>query len=107
MQDQNSPTTSAWGPRLYTFFMYLSDVDEGGHTAFPLLNLTVQPKKGRAVRYTYLCVCVCVCVCVRTCVRVCVCVNREGERESDVDDGGHTAFPLLKLTVKRKRGRAV
>ena len=30
--DQNSPQTSAWGPRLYTFFMYLNDVDDGGQT---------------------------------------------------------------------------
>jgi len=47
--DQNSPTTSAWGPRLYTFFMYLNDVEAGGQTAFPLLNISVTPKRGRAV----------------------------------------------------------
>lgn len=28
-----SPHHSAWGPRLYTFFMYLSDVEEGGECA--------------------------------------------------------------------------
>jgi prolyl 4-hydroxylase len=32
--------------------MYLSDVEEGGGTRFPLLNLTVEPKKGRAVLWT-------------------------------------------------------
>mmetsp|Transcript_4005 Transcript_4005/g.11593 ORF Transcript_4005/g.11593 Transcript_4005/m.11593 type:complete len:465 (+) Transcript_4005:3-1397(+) len=47
--DQNSPRASAWGPRLYTWFMYLSDVDAGGGTRFPKLNITVEPKKGRAL----------------------------------------------------------
>lgn len=50
--DQNSPRASAWGPRLYTFFMYLSDVEAGGGTRFPLLNLTITPAKGRAVLWT-------------------------------------------------------
>jgi len=47
--DQNSPRASAWGPRLYTFYMYLADVARGGGTHFPRLNVTVAPKKGRAV----------------------------------------------------------
>mmetsp|Transcript_5103 Transcript_5103/g.13443 ORF Transcript_5103/g.13443 Transcript_5103/m.13443 type:complete len:401 (+) Transcript_5103:65-1267(+) len=47
--DQNSPQYSAWGPRLFTFFMYLSDVDEGGETRFTKLNLTVAPRKGSAI----------------------------------------------------------
>ena len=33
--DQNSPTTSAWGPRMYTFFMYLNDAPGGGATHDP------------------------------------------------------------------------
>jgi prolyl 4-hydroxylase len=37
------------GVRILTFYVYLSDVDEGGGTHFPELNLTVAPKKGRAV----------------------------------------------------------
>ena len=37
------------GPRLATFFLYLSDVEEGGETHFPHLNLTFKPKRGRAV----------------------------------------------------------
>jgi prolyl 4-hydroxylase len=37
------------GPRILTFFIYLSDVETGGGTDFPLLGLTVIPKKGRAV----------------------------------------------------------
>jgi len=47
--DQNSPRYSAWGPRLYTFFMYLNDVDQGGETRFTKLNLSVTPTKGSAI----------------------------------------------------------
>ncbi len=36
------------GPRVYTFFLYLSDVEEGGGTKFDL-GFTVQPKAGRAL----------------------------------------------------------
>jgi prolyl 4-hydroxylase len=37
------------GPRILTLFLYLNDVDEGGWTNFNLLNVTVQPKPGRAL----------------------------------------------------------
>ena len=37
------------GPRILTFFLYLSDVEEGGETAFPSLGIKVKPKKGKAV----------------------------------------------------------
>ena len=37
------------GPRILTFFLYLSDVEEGGETAFPSLGIKVEPKKGKAV----------------------------------------------------------
>jgi len=37
------------GPRILTFFLYLSDVEEGGHTAFPSLNISVQPRRGSAL----------------------------------------------------------
>ena len=37
------------GPRLLTLFLYLSDVDGGGETTFNSLNITVAPKKGRAL----------------------------------------------------------
>jgi prolyl 4-hydroxylase len=39
------------GPRILTFFIYLSDLPEdgGGGTDFPKLGLTIQPKKGSAV----------------------------------------------------------
>ena len=46
--DQNSPRASAWGPRVYTIFLYLSDV-VGGETKFPKLNITITPKKGTAL----------------------------------------------------------
>lgn len=37
------------GVRILTFFLYLSDVEEGGGTEFPDLGITVKPKRGRAV----------------------------------------------------------
>lgn len=37
------------GPRILTFFLYLSDVEEGGETSFPSLGIDVKPKKGKAV----------------------------------------------------------
>ena len=37
------------GVRILTLFIYLNDVEEGGGTRFPLLDITVQPKKGNAV----------------------------------------------------------
>jgi len=37
------------GVRILTFYMYLTDVEEGGGTNFPIMDMTVQPKKGRAV----------------------------------------------------------
>ncbi len=42
-------TQALCGPRVFTFFLYLSDVEEGGGTSFPRLNLTVHPKRGSAV----------------------------------------------------------
>ncbi len=44
--DQNSPRSSAWGPRIYTVFFYLSDVEEGGETKFSKLNISIKPRKG-------------------------------------------------------------
>jgi prolyl 4-hydroxylase len=37
------------GPRLFTFFLYLNDVEEGGHTNFTKLGFSVAPKAGRAL----------------------------------------------------------
>lgn len=39
----------ACGPRILTFFLYLSDVEEGGETDFPNAGVRVTPKLGRAV----------------------------------------------------------
>jgi len=39
----------AQGVRILTIFLYLNDVEGGGGTHFSALNLTVQPKQGRAV----------------------------------------------------------
>jgi len=37
------------GPRILTFFLYFSDVEEGGETNFPRLGISVKPKLGRAI----------------------------------------------------------
>lgn len=37
------------GPRILTVFLYLNDVRRGGGTNFPELDITVMPKKGRAL----------------------------------------------------------
>lgn len=37
------------GPRILTFFLYLSDVEAGGGTHFPKLGHTIEPKVGRAL----------------------------------------------------------
>lgn len=38
-----------WGKRVYTFFIYLNDVPEGGETYFPRLNKIYKPKQGSAI----------------------------------------------------------
>ena len=50
--DQNSPRASAWGPRMFTVFMYVGDGYEGGLTDFPRLNVTVPAKKGAVCVWT-------------------------------------------------------
>lgn len=37
------------GARIMTLFLYLNDVEEGGGTRFPELDITVQPKRGMAL----------------------------------------------------------
>ncbi|MGE7021250.1 2OG-Fe(II) oxygenase [Solibacillus cecembensis] len=39
--------------RISTLVMYLNDVEEGGETFFPKLNLSVTPQKGMAVYFEY------------------------------------------------------
>jgi prolyl 4-hydroxylase len=41
------------GQRVATLIFYLNDVDEGGETIFPSLNLNVAPVKGNAVYFSY------------------------------------------------------
>lgn len=48
-RDKNPGCFDAWGPRVLTFFAYLSDVEGGGDTRFPELNIDIKPKAGRAV----------------------------------------------------------
>lgn len=46
------PEKRPWAKRrLVTVFVYLNEVCEGGCTHFPLLNLRVKPKRGRAVLF--------------------------------------------------------
>jgi prolyl 4-hydroxylase len=44
-EDSDDPS----GQRIFTFQLYLNNVEEGGETYFPLLDIAVKPKKGRAV----------------------------------------------------------
>lgn len=41
------------GQRIATIIMYLNDVDEGGETVFPEINLSVIPKRGSALYFSY------------------------------------------------------
>lgn len=41
------------GQRIGTFIMYLNDVEAGGTTSFPEMNMTVYPKKGNALFFSY------------------------------------------------------
>lgn len=47
--DSSYKDDSPSGHRILTFFMYLSDVEEGGETNFSKLDLAVKPIKGRAL----------------------------------------------------------
>jgi prolyl 4-hydroxylase len=47
--DQNSHHYSPQGPRVFTFFMYLNSVEEGGETEFPKINISVKPTKNNAI----------------------------------------------------------
>lgn len=47
--DSSGKNTCPSGHRILTFFLYLSDVEEGGETHFNSLNISVKPKRGRAL----------------------------------------------------------
>ena len=46
--DQNSPRSSAWGPRMFTVFMYIGDHNSytGGETHFQRLGVAIPAKGG-------------------------------------------------------------
>lgn len=46
-------TKSAENNRISTLIFYLNDVEEGGETTFPKLNISVSPNKGDAVYFEY------------------------------------------------------
>lgn len=46
-------TPSARNNRISTLIVYLNDVDEGGETVFPLLQIQVKPKRGSALYFEY------------------------------------------------------
>ena len=53
--DQNALRDEPWGVRGLTLFVYLSDAHDeaaGGETLFPLLNLSVTPRRGRALLWS-------------------------------------------------------
>jgi Uncharacterized iron-regulated protein len=47
----NSP--SARNNRISTLIIYLNDVEQGGETVFPLLQIEVKPKRGSALYFEY------------------------------------------------------
>lgn len=49
----SSTSKLASNNRISTLVMYLNDVEQGGETYFPKLNLSVIPKKGMAVYFEY------------------------------------------------------
>lgn len=46
-----TPQGRRFGQRVFTLFVYLNDVERGGETDFPQLDLRVEPKRGRAVLF--------------------------------------------------------
>ncbi|MBO0588143.1 2OG-Fe(II) oxygenase [Sporosarcina sp. E16_8] len=49
----SSTSKVAKNNRISTLIMYLNDVEQGGETFFPKLNLSVTPQKGMAVYFEY------------------------------------------------------
>lgn len=41
--------TKGWGQRVKTALLYLNDVEEGGETEFPMVDIKVKPKRGALV----------------------------------------------------------
>lgn len=51
--DYFSSTSNVTNNRISTLIMYLNDVEQGGETFFPHLNLSITPQKGMAVYFEY------------------------------------------------------
>ena len=51
LRDPAELAADAPGQRLRTVFCYLTDVDAGGATDFPLLGVRVEPRRGRVVMF--------------------------------------------------------
>ncbi|MFT3790217.1 MAG: 2OG-Fe(II) oxygenase [Rudaea sp.] len=49
----SAPHLAQGGQRVASLILYLNDVEDGGATVFPRLNLAVGPKKGAAVYFEY------------------------------------------------------
>ncbi len=49
----SQPHLNNGGQRVSTLVVYLNDVDDGGETVFPRINLSVCPRKGSAVYFEY------------------------------------------------------
>jgi hypothetical protein len=52
--DSSGTEKGVSGHRILTFFLYLTDVEEGGETKFNKLDIQVKPKRGRALVSAYL-----------------------------------------------------
>jgi prolyl 4-hydroxylase len=56
--DQETPggrdCTKKGGQRVITLIIYLNDVEEGGETTLPVVNLSVSPQRGSAFYFSYL-----------------------------------------------------
>ena len=61
------------GPRLWTFMVYLNDGFEGGHTVFPNIKRSIQPKKGKLIVFQ----------------------NTDVEEEEIIDNSLHGGDPVL------------
>jgi prolyl 4-hydroxylase len=48
---KNSTIVTDVSSREYTLLIYLNDVEEGGETVFPILNLEIKPKKGKGILF--------------------------------------------------------
>lgn len=48
------PPHTPGGPRTWTLYAFLTDVERGGELRFPALNISVEPRAGRAVLWPHL-----------------------------------------------------